>query len=88
MLEKILGENPDSTTGQLARLANADRGQVLTLLKELEAADRARRSGQRAATRWRRFTDEDAIAERAAELSNLTKKQQQPQSARLRPRPV
>jgi hypothetical protein len=74
VLEKILGENPDSTTSQLARIADADRGQVLTLLKELERADRVRRSGQRAATRWRRFTDEDAIAERAVELSSRTRK--------------
>lgn len=74
VLERILGEHPDRTTSQLAKLANADRDQVLTLLKELETADRVRRSGQRAATRWRRFTDEDAIAERAAELAKRTKR--------------
>jgi hypothetical protein len=88
VLEKILGENPGSTTSQLARIANADRGQVLTLLKQLEGADRVHRSGQRAATRWRRFTDEDAIAERAAELSKRTKKPtgQEPETTRRRNR--
>jgi predicted Rossmann fold nucleotide-binding protein DprA/Smf involved in DNA uptake len=41
---------------------------TLRLLRELEAADRVRREGTRRSTRWRLITDEDRIAERAAEL--------------------
>jgi hypothetical protein len=69
VLERLLEESDGLTTTELATQAGADRDQVLTLLKELEAAGRVRRSGQRRATRWRRFTEEDAIAERAAELA-------------------
>jgi hypothetical protein len=46
---------------------------VLVLLRELEAAGRVRRSGQRRGTRWHAITDEERIAERAAELAALSK---------------
>jgi hypothetical protein len=67
-LELLLSENGDLTTLALAERANGDRDQVLTLLRELEAAGRIRRSGQRRSTRWHAVTDEDRIRERAAEL--------------------
>jgi DNA-binding IclR family transcriptional regulator len=73
VLEQLLGESDGLTTAALADRAGADRTQVLTLLKELEAGGRVRRSGVRRATRWRRFTEEDAIAERAAELAAIPK---------------
>lgn len=69
VLERLLADSDGLTTTQLAAQAGADRDQVLTLLKELEATGRVRRSGERRATRWRLFTEEDAIAERAAELA-------------------
>jgi hypothetical protein len=51
---------------------------VLALLRELEQAQRIRRTGQRRATRWHAITDEDRIRERAAELAT--------RSPRRRPR--
>ncbi len=73
MLERLLGESDGLNTAALAKQADADNDQVLVLLKELEAAGRVRHSVERHATRWRRFTDEDAIAERAAELAARSK---------------
>jgi predicted HTH transcriptional regulator len=68
-LEALLSENGDLTTSVLAERSNGDRDHVLTLLRELEAAGRIRRSGQRRSTRWHVITDEDRIRERAAELA-------------------
>lgn len=72
-LEVLLGETPGLTTGALADRANGEHGQVLTLLRELEAAGRIRRTGERRATRWFFITDEDRIQARAAELAAMTK---------------
>jgi hypothetical protein len=68
-LESLLSENGGLTTSVLAERTNGDRDQVLTLLRELEAAGRVRRTGQRRSTRWHAITDEDRIRERAAELA-------------------
>jgi hypothetical protein len=68
-LERLLSENGGLTTSVLAERTNGDRDQVLTLLRELEAAGRVRRSGQRRSTRWHAITDEDRIQARAAELA-------------------
>jgi hypothetical protein len=68
-LEGLLSEDGGLTTSTLAERTNGDRDQVLTLLRELEAAGRIRRSGQRRSTRWHAVTDEDRIRERAAELA-------------------
>jgi hypothetical protein len=72
-LELLLSENGGLTTSALAEQANGDRDQVLTLLRELEAAGRIRRTGQRRSTRWHAITDEDRIRERAAELATRRK---------------
>lgn len=72
-LEHLLGDTGGLTTGALAEKANADRDQVLTLLRELETAGRIRRTGQRRATRWHVITDEERIQERAAELAARSK---------------
>jgi hypothetical protein len=66
---KLLEGSDRLTTGALSKQADADRDQVLDLLKDLERADRVRRSGQRAGTRWHAITDEDRIQARAAELA-------------------
>jgi hypothetical protein len=68
-LELLLSDTAGLATSALAVRANADRDQVLTLLRELETAGRVRRTGQRRATRWHAITDEERIRERAAELA-------------------
>ncbi len=68
----MLAEHKGITSTALAKLANAAPDQVLALLRELEAAGRARRTGQRRGTRWHAITDEDRIAARVAELERLS----------------
>jgi hypothetical protein len=71
-LLKLVADNPGQTTTGLAKLAEADRNQVLGLLRDAETEARVRRSGQRRGTRWYLYTDEDKIQERAAELAART----------------
>ncbi|HYB27175.1 MAG TPA: hypothetical protein VEF89_11220 [Solirubrobacteraceae bacterium] len=73
-LELLLSENGGLTTSALADRTNGNRDQVLTLLRELEAAGKIRRSGQRRGTRWHAITDEDRIRERAAELARRSRR--------------
>jgi hypothetical protein len=73
-LQRLLAEHSGVTSTELADLANGRRDQVLTLLRELEAAGRARRTGQRRGTRWHAITDEDRINARAAELEKQSKR--------------
>lgn len=73
-LESLLSGNGGLTTTALAEQSNTKRDQVLVLLRELEAAGRIRRTGQRRATRWHAITDEDRIRERAAELEATRKR--------------
>lgn len=73
-LELLLSENGGLTTSALAERTNGDRDQVLTLLRDLEAAGRIRRTGQRRSTQWHAITDEDRIRERAAELAARSKR--------------
>jgi hypothetical protein len=68
-LELLLWDTDGLTTTALAERANGDRDQVLSLLRELEAAGRVRRTGQRRATRWHAISDEERIQQRAAELA-------------------
>jgi hypothetical protein len=68
-LELLLADTGGLTTSALAEQSNGNRDQVLTLLRELESAGRIRRSGQRRSTRWHVITDEDRVAQRAAELA-------------------
>jgi FaeA-like protein len=69
-LESLLSEYGGLTTSALAEQTSVSRGQVLSLLRKLEAAGRIRRTGQRRGTRWHAFSDEDRIRERAAELES------------------
>ena len=68
-LELLLSDTDGLTTSALAERADGDRDQVLMLLRELEAAGRVRRTGQRRATRWHAISDEERIQQRAAELA-------------------
>jgi hypothetical protein len=52
----------------IAKAANARAGQVRDLLVDRQAAGQIRRIGTGRGTRWRLITDDDRIAERAAEL--------------------
>jgi hypothetical protein len=72
--ERMLAERDGVTTAELANRAGADRDQVLKVLRGLETARRIRRTGQRRATRWHAFTDEDRIRERAAELASRVRR--------------
>ncbi len=53
------------TTSELARETNSHPDQVLTLLKELEQAGRARRTGAKRSTRWF-AADPSVVADEAA----------------------
>ncbi len=75
-LERILQDSTDGlSTGALAEQGNAEASQVLALLRELERTGQVRRVGVRRGTRWHLITDEDRIAERAAELASRSKRQ-------------
>jgi len=70
-LEEMLRKSSDGlSTAAIAAKGNADPTQVLTLLRKLEKAGQVRRTGERRGTRWHLITDEDRIAERAAELES------------------
>jgi DNA-binding transcriptional ArsR family regulator len=73
-LEALLSSGDGMSTSELAERTGGDRQQVLTLLRELEAAGQVRRSGDRRNTRWHAITDEDRIAARVAELERQSKR--------------
>lgn len=69
-LHKLLAESDGLSTAALAERANADTAQLLPLLREMEAAGRVRRSGQRRGTRWHAVaSQEEWVEQRAAELA-------------------
>jgi hypothetical protein len=68
-LERLLADSAAGLSANaIARQAGASYSRTLKLLRELEAAGQVRRSGSRRSTGWRLITDEERIAERAAEL--------------------
>jgi hypothetical protein len=73
-LERLLADHSGITSTALAELANGERAPVVSVLRELEAAGRARRTGRRRGTRWHAITDEDRIHARAAELERQSKR--------------
>ena len=73
-LESLLSENGGLTTSALAEHTGGNHDHVLSLLRELEAAGRVRRIGQRRGTRWQTITDEDRIRVRAVELEASRKR--------------
>ena len=58
-LELLLTELGGLTTLGLAKRANADRDPVPRVLRELEAAGRICRTGERRGTRWYAITDQE-----------------------------
>jgi hypothetical protein len=73
-LESLLSNNGGLTTAALSEHASGNRDQVLKLLREMVAAGRIRRTGQRRSTRWHAVTDKDRTRERAAELETRRKR--------------
>jgi hypothetical protein len=51
-IESLLGSTDGITTAELARQTNGGHEQILSILKELEQAGKAYRSGTRRSTRW------------------------------------
>ena len=68
-LERLLADTSAGLSANaIAERAGADYNPTLKLLRKLEAAGQVRRAGSRRSTVWRLITDEERIAERAAEL--------------------
>ena len=68
-VERVLAETTAGlSAGAVAERAGAGYGRVLTLLRELEAAGQVQRTGAPRSTLWRLVSDEERIAQRAAEL--------------------
>ena len=68
-LERLLADTSAGLSANaIAEQAGADYNPTLKLLRKLEAAGQVRRAGSRRSTVWRLITDEERIAERAAEL--------------------
>jgi hypothetical protein len=65
----LLTDSEGLSTRELVAASGGSSAQILSLLKEREAAGDVRRSGTRATTRWHLVTDEDRIAARVAELT-------------------
>ena len=59
------------SAGAIAEQAGASYNRMLALLRELESPGTIRRTGSRRSTLWLLITDEDRIAQRAAELERL-----------------
>ncbi|MHB8691424.1 MAG: hypothetical protein ACYDHH_09280 [Solirubrobacteraceae bacterium] len=69
-LESMLQGSGDGLSAvAIAKAASAGYNQVLELLRELERAGTIKRTGTRRTSLWRLITDEERIAERAAELA-------------------
>lgn len=72
-LEAMLRESKGGLSAiTISKRSNAGYTQVLALLRELEGTGQVRRSGTRRTSLWRVVTDEERIAERAAELEALS----------------
>jgi hypothetical protein len=72
-LEQVLAEATTGlSAGAVAERLGAPYGRVLELLRKLEGAGQVRRTGARRSTLWRLITDEERIAQRAAELARRT----------------
>lgn len=71
-LELPLTEAGGLTTFGFAKRANADRDVVLASLREVQAAGRICRTGERRGTRSYAITHEERIQERAPELAAQT----------------
>jgi hypothetical protein len=68
-LERVLAETSAGLSANaIAKQAGGGYSRTLKLLHEMEAAGQVRRSGARRSSVWQLITDEERIAQRAAEL--------------------
>lgn len=82
-LQQLLGDAaPGLSAGAIAQKAGAGYNRVLAQLRQLESAGTVRRTGSRRSTRWLLITDEDRIAQRAAELQSLASARSQDRTQR------
>jgi DNA-binding IclR family transcriptional regulator len=73
-LESLLGESDGGLSASaIAEQVGARDARVRQLLQELSAAGRVRRTGTGRGTRWLLVTDDDRVAQRAAELAKLAR---------------
>jgi hypothetical protein len=73
-LAQLLRASSDGlSAAALAKETNGRPDQIRALLRDLEAAGKVRRTGQRRGTRWHVITDDDWIAQRASELAARSK---------------
>jgi DNA-binding IclR family transcriptional regulator len=71
-LERLLADvSSGLSASAIAERAGVGNSRVLALLRELEASGKVRRTGSRRSTLWLLITDEERIAQRAAELERL-----------------
>lgn len=71
---RLLAGSDGLSTAVLAEQTGASRDQVLSLLRQVGAARRVRRTGHRRGTRWHAITHENRIQERAAELATRSRR--------------
>jgi hypothetical protein len=73
-IEQMLRESPGGLSAvTIAKRAGASYGQVLAMLRALEQNGQLRRTGERRTSLWRLISEEELIAERAAELERLAR---------------
>jgi hypothetical protein len=73
-IERLLRESVDGLSlVALARRAEVSEAKVTERLNALERSGEARRSGPRRTSLWRLVTDEERVAERAAELARASR---------------
>lgn len=72
-LQALLGDHDGLTTTAIADHTGANRIRILAVLRRLETDGQIRRTGVRRSTRWHTITDEDRIAQRAAQLARQSK---------------
>ena len=71
-LERVLADARSGlSAGAIAEQAGASYNRVLVQLRELESSGTVRRTGTRRSTLWLLISDEERIAERAAEIERL-----------------
>jgi hypothetical protein len=72
-LQALLGEHDGLTTTAIVQHTAANRVRILAVLRRLETDGQIRRTGVRRSTRWHVITDEDRIAQRAAQLASQSR---------------
>jgi hypothetical protein len=72
-LQALLGAHDGLTTTAIVQHTGANRVRILAVLRRLETDGQIRRTGVRRSTRWHVITDEDRIAQRAAQLASQSK---------------